>query len=352
MSLRSRFALAFALVGAVVAGLVGVLSYHAASDRITAEIDRTLRSVTVSLANEQDQVLAFSAVVGHGTGPGDDVPDPGHHAAPGAGHDQEQQLVAQAVAPEGGPTHLGGVPIVLPVTEITRALAASGAPGQEATAEVVVGRDAYRVLTTALGGGRGALQVGIDIDRTHHVLGGMARQITVVSLVVLLAAASAGWLLARRITRRLVRLAGIAEEVSAHGRVDRDIPVDGRDEVGRLSASFNTMLGRLTAAREAQDRLVQDAAHELRTPPTSLNTNASVLRRIDELTPDARDRLLDDVQGETRELIWSTNSSNSRCPGAVTRPRSPWRWPRWPAAPRSGCSDAPADRFGSTPTTP
>ena len=78
--------------------------------------------------------------------------------------------------------------------------------------------------------------------------------------------------------------------------------MDGRDEVGRLSTAFNTMLARLAAAREAQDRLVQDAAHELRTPLTSLRTNASVLRRIDELSPDARARLVADVQGETREL--------------------------------------------------
>ena len=99
-----------------------------------------------------------------------------------------------------------------------------------------------------------------------------------------------------------MRLAGVAKEVSVSGRVDREVPVDGRDEVGRLSASFNTMLARLAAAREAQDRLVQDAAHELRTPLTSLRTKASVLRRIDELSPDARDRLVADVQGETREL--------------------------------------------------
>jgi two-component system sensor histidine kinase MprB len=62
------------------------------------------------------------------------------------------------------------------------------------------------------------------------------------------------------------------------------------------------MLGRLAAARDAQDRLVQDAAHELRTPLTSLRTNASVLRRIDELSPDARARLVADLQSETREL--------------------------------------------------
>ncbi len=58
MSLRSRFALAFALVAAVVAGLVGVLSYRAAADRILGEIDRTLQTATTSVAAGKDDVLA------------------------------------------------------------------------------------------------------------------------------------------------------------------------------------------------------------------------------------------------------------------------------------------------------
>jgi two-component system, OmpR family, sensor histidine kinase MprB len=297
MSLRSRFALAFALVGAVVAALVGVLSYQAASDRISAETDRTLASVSTAVAAGQTQVLDAFVAVEPGRGPG-----PDRDGRRGPDHDNDQQLIAQAVAPDGTTTHLGGRPVTLPVSDLTRTLAASGLPGQAVTTDIVVGLDGYRQLTTVLDGGRGALQVAVDVDQTRRVLGGMANQITGFSLAVLLAAAGAGWLLARRITGRLVRLAGIAEEISGHGHLDREVPVDGRDEVGRLSAAFNTMLGRLAAARDAQDRLVQDAAHELRTPLTSLRTNASVLRRIAELSPAARDRLIDDVQGETREL--------------------------------------------------
>ena len=60
---------------------------------------------------------------------------------------------------------------MLPVPAATRLLAASGAPGQTATSQVVVGRDTYRQLTTALGGGRGALQVAVDVDQTRRVLG-------------------------------------------------------------------------------------------------------------------------------------------------------------------------------------
>src|SRR5690606_7977278 len=69
-----------------------------------------------------------------------------------------------------------------------------------------------------------------------------------------------------------------------------------------LASSFTTMLRRLAESREAQERLIQDAAHELRTPLTSLRTNTSVLRRLDRLDPRARERLLADVEGETREL--------------------------------------------------
>ncbi|WP_245873913.1 sensor histidine kinase [Streptomyces phaeoluteigriseus] len=75
-----------------------------------------------------------------------------------------------------------------------------------------------------------------------------------------------------------------------------------RKVVPLLDASFSRMLARMVAAREAQERLVHDAAHELRTPLTSLLANATVLHRVTELSPDSRDRLLHDVQDETREL--------------------------------------------------
>jgi len=296
MSLRARFALAFALVGAIVAGVVGALSYHAAAERVTAETDRTLGSVTTALANGQKDVLDYA-------GPNQRADRRGGGDGDGErGGDGGRQLVAQSVTPDGRSVPVGGRPVTLPVSDDVRTLAASAVAGRTLTTEIVVGRDSYRELVTALGNGRGALQVAVDIDQTRRVLGGMANQIAGISLAVLVVAAALGWLLAWRITRRLVRLAGVAEEISAHGRLDHEVPVGGRDEVGRLAGSFNTMLARLAAARESQDRLVQDAAHELRTPLTSLRTNASVLRRIDELAPDARSRLIDDVQGETREL--------------------------------------------------
>ena len=97
MSLRTRFALSFAVVGAVVAVLVGVLSYRAASDRITAEIDRTLSSVTAALVDGQTSVL-------------DSAPPGGPRDRGRGGRGDGPELVAQAVAVDGTVTPLGGRP--------------------------------------------------------------------------------------------------------------------------------------------------------------------------------------------------------------------------------------------------
>jgi two-component system sensor histidine kinase MprB len=148
-------------------------------------------------------VLAPSVVLG---------PGPERDPRRGGGRDDDQQLVAQSVAPDGTVTPLGGRPVTLPVSDLARTLAATAVPGRSVATEVTVGGDRYRQLTTALGGARGALQVAVDVDQSRRVLGGLAWQIAGVSLAVLLAAAGAGWLLARRITRRLVRLAAIAED--------------------------------------------------------------------------------------------------------------------------------------------
>lgn len=290
MNLATRLALAFALVAAVVAGAVGVFGHRFAVDRITGEVDRGLRAVAAAIIDGDEGVLD-SAVAGL------PVFRPG---------DRSRVLVAQRIGPDGSVTPLGGGVVTLPVGAADRALAANPVPGATTTSDLAVGTRAdavaYRVVTTAVGGGRGAVQVGIDLHVPHLELGGLAKEITAIAVLVTVVAAGLGWLLARRIARRLVRLTAIAEEISSVGSGVGDVPVEGRDEVARLSSSFNAMLGRLAESREAQERLIQDAAHELRTPLTSLRTNASVLRRLDRLGPEARERLVADVEGETREL--------------------------------------------------
>jgi two-component system sensor histidine kinase MprB len=80
------------------------------------------------------------------------------------------------------------------------------------------------------------------------------------------------------------------------------VPVDGADEAARLGSAFNEMVGALARSRQDQQRLVQDAGHELRTPMTSVRTNLYTLRGYDSLSSSERARVLADLESETEEL--------------------------------------------------
>ena len=84
--------------------------------------------------------------------------------------------------------------------------------------------------------------------------------------------------------------------------LSRRIDASGSDELSRLAATFNTMLGALEDSARAQRQLVSDASHELRTPLTSLRTNIEVLARDEALPPGEREQLLRDVTEQLTEM--------------------------------------------------
>jgi two-component system, OmpR family, sensor histidine kinase MprB len=98
------------------------------------------------------------------------------------------------------------------------------------------------------------------------------------------------------------RLTQTTEEVTETRDLSRRIDAGGRDELGRLADSFNTMLAALEDSARAQRQLVSDASHELRTPLTSLRTNIEVLSGDNALEPKEREHLLRDVGEQLLEM--------------------------------------------------
>jgi two-component system sensor histidine kinase MprB len=291
MTLRQKFVAAFAAVAAIVAATVGWVSYGTTEHALHNEINVSLASAVTTLAAGGS--LATISLAGTQGPPGDQHHDDGPTTI---------SETAQSVSTTGVVTHLSGVPVMMPVSAKALQIARGSAAGLRVVDQVTVGNTTYQVLTQSLGGSRGAVQVGRDLDEATRVLDHLATVTLLVGLGVLLVAATAGWWLARRITRRLTALTSMAETVSHHGDLDVAFAMPGRDEVGRLSSSLQSMVDQLSASKQAQQRLVQNAGHELRTPLTSLRTNVSVLRRFAELSDHSRQRLLDDVAGETKEL--------------------------------------------------
>ncbi len=291
MTLRQKFVIAFAAVAAIVATAVGWVAYGTTEHALHNEINVSLASAVSTLAAGGS--LSTISLAGTQGPPGD------QHHGDGPGTIAE---TAQSVSATGVVTHLSGVAATLPVSSPALQIAQGPTAGLRVIDQVTVDNITYQVLTQSLGGQKGAVQVGRDLNEAARVLQHLAIVTLLVGIAVLVLAAAAGWWLARRITRRLTALTTMAETVSQHSDLDVPFAMPGRDEVGRLSSSLQSMVSQLSASKQAQQRLVQNAGHELRTPLTSLRTNVSVLRRFAELSPASQQRLLDDVTGETKEL--------------------------------------------------
>jgi len=85
--------------------------------------------------------------------------------------------------------------------------------------------------------------------------------------VMLLISAAGGWLLAGRALKPIDELTRRARQITAHDLSQR-LNLDQEDELGRMAATFDDMIGRLQEAFERQKRFTSDASHELRTPLT------------------------------------------------------------------------------------
>ncbi len=147
----------------------------------------------------------------------------------------------------------------------------------------------------------GALQIATLLN-VNSQLKKLALLLGAVALVGILLAVALGWLVARTALVPLNSLTDTVEDVAETTDVTRRLSPGRPDELGRLRRTFNRLLEALESSRRAQSQLVLDASHELRTPLTSLRTNLEVIRRVDELSPEDRTVLVDDVLVQLQEL--------------------------------------------------
>jgi two-component system sensor histidine kinase MprB len=158
-----------------------------------------------------------------------------------------------------------------------------------------------RVFITQIAPGF-AVRLVRRLDETDATLARLRWVLLLVGLTGVGVAVALGLAVARTALLPVRRLTEAAEHVTATSDLSRRIDANGQDELSRLAASFNTMLGALERSQGAQRQLVADASHELRTPLTSLRTNVEVLARTGSLPPTERRALLADVVGQLDEL--------------------------------------------------
>ena len=133
---------------------------------------------------------------------------------------------------------------------------------------------------------------GSSLERTDDELEELRAILLYVVPLALALAAIGGWFLAHRGLSPVAGMVAQARRIGAEDLSARLPVMNPDDELGRLAATFNDLLGRLEASLTQQRQFMADASHELRTPVTTTRTAASVaLQRVHREERDYRETL-------------------------------------------------------------
>jgi two-component system sensor histidine kinase MprB len=290
VTFRARLTLVTAVAVALAVALASLLVYVLVRGELLAQVDESLRDRARTVA-----ALRLREIQ---TPSGDylDIPRP-------ALGDPGYVQVVRSVGPPLRPFE-ENVPI--PVTERARDVAEREEPAFFDDATV----NGIHVRVFTFPGNFGyAVQVTRSLAEVDRALDRIRMFLVLIGAGGTAVAVGLGLLVSRAAVAPVKRLREATQRVRETGDLSERIDAAGQDELSRLAASFNEMLGALEASADAleesaraQRQLVADASHELRTPLTSLRTNFEVLMSERELPPNERRRLLDDVVEQIGEM--------------------------------------------------
>ena len=284
MSFRARLTIAAAVAVAIAVVVASAAAYLAVRSQLRGQVDDALADRAQVIARIPISVVQTAEDQFFLRIPGPQLGGPGGYV--------------QVVGPQGA-IRAPGDDVALPVDDRTRSAAAAGEGSYYSDAEVAGTH--VRILTTPIDRGY-ALQIARPLTEVDASLSRLRTILILVTLGGIGLAAALGLLVARTALAPVRRLTEATEEVTATRDLSRRMEDEGTDELGRLAASFNTMLASLEDSARSQRRFVADASHELRTPLTSLRTNIEVLARADSMPDDERERLLADVVEQLAEM--------------------------------------------------
>ncbi|MEK3910638.1 cell wall metabolism sensor histidine kinase WalK [Paenibacillus sp. FSL H7-0331] len=134
----------------------------------------------------------------------------------------------------------------------------------------------------------GVFQAAVFLTADEKLFTLLRNILLITALVTVMLAASLGWYLARKALRPIEQVIAATNSIEKgtdlHNRINYYGP---NDEIGRLTATINGMLGRLQhtyseleEVNHTQRRFVSDASHELRTPLTTIRGNVDLLEKM------------------------------------------------------------------------
>ncbi len=260
-TLRVRFALWTA--GLLFAALVlfGLFVYANMSRSLAATVDETLRLVVVQLLAEVD-IAGGEPVISENP-----IEDPEYAQLREQGFSMRLLDLTGQVVQEYGPYR------DLPQPQLN--FTVPNQPGEFTTLSDPGSQDPVRVYTTPIVVENelvGTLQAAQNLKDVRRTLDLLLITLLIGGPLVVIVAGSGGYFLAARALAPIDKITRTARHISGEDLSARLNLHETDDEVGRLAATFDSMLARLDDAFRRERQFTADASHELRTPLSAMQT--------------------------------------------------------------------------------
>jgi heavy metal sensor kinase len=144
------------------------------------------------------------------------------------------------------------------------------------------------------------LVIGRSTKQIDQALAGLVRTLIIAVPLALALAAGGGIFLARRALKPVDKIAQTAQEIEENDLSQR-INVNTKDELGRLAATLNEMIGRLEKAFQRQKQFTSDASHELRTPLAVIEAESTLALQKERPSSDYQ-QSLEIISQESRQM--------------------------------------------------
>lgn len=154
---------------------------------------------------------------------------------------------------------------------------------------------------------------GAFLMKAHYdFLSTVRNLLFLMSILVVVGAATTGWYMAKKALKPIDNITDMAEQIQKADDLNNRVYYEGpQDELGRLTHTINSMLGRIELAYQEQSSLLQtqrrfvsDASHELRTPLTSIRGNVELLKKMVQPTAENEFQLesIADIDAESERM--------------------------------------------------
>lgn len=260
-TLRVRFALWTAGVLLASSVLFGLFVYASMSYSLATAVDENLQVTALDLMSEVEIRNGEPIFIEN------PIQDPQYTRL------REQGFSTRVLNLAGQPVQAYGPYSDLPQPQID--VTSPNQAGEFTTISSPGGRDSVRVYTSPVVKADqvvALLQVAQNLNEVRATLDVSLITLLLAGPTLVIMAGGSGYLLAARALAPIDKITRTARHISAKDLSARlNLPATD-DEVGRLAATFDSMLARLDDAFRRERQFTADASHELRTPLAAIQT--------------------------------------------------------------------------------